>query len=131
MDRSLPGSSAHGDSPGKNTGVGCHARLHGLLNSGIKPRSATLQVDSLLSETPGKPKNIGLNSQSLPQEIFPTQEIEPGSPALQVDSLPAELPGKLISVCMHNNHFCYTQDTKKYTLNSEDLIEKRNIKYNL
>ena len=24
MDRSLPGSSVHGDSPGKNTGVGCH-----------------------------------------------------------------------------------------------------------
>ena len=25
MDCSLPGSSVHGDSPGKNTGVGCHA----------------------------------------------------------------------------------------------------------
>ena len=24
MDCSLPGSSVHGDSPGKNTGVGCH-----------------------------------------------------------------------------------------------------------
>ena len=27
MDCSLPGSSVHGDSPGKNTGVGCHALL--------------------------------------------------------------------------------------------------------
>ena len=27
MDYSPPGSSVHGDSPGKNTGVGCHA-LH-------------------------------------------------------------------------------------------------------
>ena len=27
MDCSPPGSSVHGDSPGKNTGVGCHARL--------------------------------------------------------------------------------------------------------
>ena len=27
VDCSLPGSSAHGDSPGKNTGVGCHALL--------------------------------------------------------------------------------------------------------
>ena len=26
---SLPGSSVHGDSPGKNTGVGCHALLQG------------------------------------------------------------------------------------------------------
>ena len=29
MDFSLPASSAHGDSPGKNTGVGCHALLQG------------------------------------------------------------------------------------------------------
>ena len=27
MDCSLPGSSVHGDSPGKNTGVGCHSLL--------------------------------------------------------------------------------------------------------
>ena len=27
MDYSPPGSSVHGDSPGKNTGVGCHALL--------------------------------------------------------------------------------------------------------
>ena len=30
MDYSLPGSSVYGDSPGKNTGVGCHALLHGI-----------------------------------------------------------------------------------------------------
>ena len=28
MYRSSPGSSVHGDSPGKNTGVGCHILLH-------------------------------------------------------------------------------------------------------
>ena len=27
MDYSSPGSSVHGDYPGKNTGVGCHALL--------------------------------------------------------------------------------------------------------
>ena len=26
----LPGSSVHGDSPSKNTGVGCHALLQGI-----------------------------------------------------------------------------------------------------
>ena len=31
MDCSLPGSSVHGDSPGKNTGVVCHALLQGIL----------------------------------------------------------------------------------------------------
>jgi len=30
MDYSLPGSSVHGDSSGKNTGVGCHALLQGI-----------------------------------------------------------------------------------------------------
>ena len=29
--KSLPGSSVHGDSPGKNTGVGCHALLQGIV----------------------------------------------------------------------------------------------------
>ena len=30
MNCSLPGFSVHGDSPGKNTGVGCHALLQGV-----------------------------------------------------------------------------------------------------
>ena len=30
MDCSPPGSSVHGDSPGKNIGVGCHAFLQGI-----------------------------------------------------------------------------------------------------
>ena len=30
MDCSLPGSSVHGDSPDKNTGMGCHALLQGI-----------------------------------------------------------------------------------------------------
>ena len=31
MDCSLPGSSVHEDSPGKNPGVGCHALLQGIV----------------------------------------------------------------------------------------------------
>ena len=30
VDCSPPGSSVHGDSPGKNTGVGCYALLQGI-----------------------------------------------------------------------------------------------------
>ena len=33
MDRSLPGSSFHRDSPGKNTGVGCHTPLQGIFQT--------------------------------------------------------------------------------------------------
>ena len=42
MDCSPPGSSVHGDSPGRNTGVGCHAFLQGNRpNPGIEPVSLT------------------------------------------------------------------------------------------
>ena len=37
--------------------------------------SSTLQVDSLLSESPGKLKNTGVGSLSLLQGNFPTQEL--------------------------------------------------------
>ena len=46
-----------------------------LLNSGIEPRSPTLQADSLPTEPPGKPKNTGVGSLSLLQGIFLTQEL--------------------------------------------------------
>ena len=50
MDCSPPGSCVHGDSPGKDTGVGCHALLQGdLPHAEIEPRSPALQVDSLPS----------------------------------------------------------------------------------
>ena len=39
VDCSPPGSSVHGDSPGKNTGVGCWALLHALPDPGIEPTS--------------------------------------------------------------------------------------------
>ena len=63
MGCSMPGSSVHGGSPCKNTGVGCHALLHDLPNPGIKSRSPTLQVDSLPSEPPGKPMNTGVGKE--------------------------------------------------------------------
>jgi len=49
-----------------------------LPNPGTEPRSPTLQVNSLPSELPGKPKNIGVGSLSLLQGIFPTQESNQG-----------------------------------------------------
>ena len=56
MDCSPPGFSVHGDSPGKNIGVGYHALLQGIKHSfpnpGIKPRFPALQVDSLLTDPP-------------------------------------------------------------------------------
>ena len=73
MDCNLPGASIHGDSPGRNTWVGCHALLQGF----SQPRDRThhsLQIDSLQSEKPEKPKNTGVGSLSFLQGIFLTQE---------------------------------------------------------
>ena len=49
VDCSLPGSSVHGDSPGKDTGVGCHALFQGifLMQGPTFPGSPALQADSL------------------------------------------------------------------------------------
>ena len=75
-DCSPPGSPVHGDSPGKNTGSGLPCLSPGdLPNPGIKPRSPALQVDSLPSEPPGKPKNTGVGSLSLLQGISLIQEL--------------------------------------------------------
>ena len=45
-----------------------------LPNPGIEPRSPKLQADSLPAEPPGKPKDTGVGSLSLLQQIFSTQE---------------------------------------------------------
>ena len=59
MDCSLPGSFVRGDSPGKDTGVGCHALLQGIfLIQGSNPHLSHLvhwQVGSLPLEPLGKP----------------------------------------------------------------------------
>ena len=65
MDCSPPASSVHGDSPGKNSGVGlgCHSLFfcHSLLPSpGIKPGSPAVQACSLPSEPPEQAEIRGL-----------------------------------------------------------------------
>ena len=55
MDFSPPGSSVHGDSPGKNTGVDCHALLQGIFQTqGLNPVPRCRQILYHLSH-PGSP----------------------------------------------------------------------------
>ena len=50
------------DSLGKNTGVGCHFLLQGNLpNPGVKPRSPTLQADSLPCSHQRSPQALPFN----------------------------------------------------------------------
>ena len=92
MDSNLPGSSVHGDSPGKNIGVGCHALLQGTFptqgsSPGLPQCSRILYY---LSRE--KPKNIGVGSLFHLQGDLLDPGIELGYPTLQVNSLLAELP---------------------------------------
>ena len=70
MDCSLPGSSVHGDSLGKNTGVSCLAFLQGIfptqrLNPGLLHCRQILYPQS----HQGSPRTLKLGSLSLTQEL--------------------------------------------------------------
>ena len=65
MDCSLPGFSVHGDSPGKNTGVGCPALLQGIFpTQGPNPHLLRLlyllrwQAGSFLKHHLGCPRSL-------------------------------------------------------------------------
>ena len=70
MHYSPSGSSVNEDSPGKNTGVGCHTSSR----ASFQPRDWT-QVSCVAGGffTKGSPKNTGVGIHSLLQGIFPTQ----------------------------------------------------------
>ena len=65
MDCSPPSSSVHGDSPGKNTGVGCHALLQGIFPiQGSNPHLLRLldwQTGSLPPAPSGKSPSTNTN----------------------------------------------------------------------
>ena len=67
------------DSPGNWSGLPCPPP-GALPNPGIKPRSPTVQADSLPPEPSGKSKNTGVGSLSLLQGIFVTQGLNQGLP---------------------------------------------------
>ena len=80
MDCSPPGSSIHGIFQARISEWVTISFSRDLPNPGIEPRSPAWPTNSLLTEPPGKPKNTGVSSLSLLQEIFPTQEINPDHP---------------------------------------------------
>ena len=94
MDCSLPGAFVLGDSPGKNTGVGCHALLQGIFptqgsNSGLQHCRTILhhlshQGSLRILEWIANPFSRGSSDPG----------IELRSPVLQADSLSVELPRK-------------------------------------
>ena len=70
MDHSLPESSVHGYSPGKNIGVGCLTLLQESSQLRDRARSPILQADSLSCEPPGKPTQLYSNWIIAPQRCL-------------------------------------------------------------
>ena len=74
MDYTLPGSSVHRNSPGKNTGVDCHALLQGIFpTQGPNPGLLHCWQILLPSKPPGKPKmknNMTARSGGKDSEIY-------------------------------------------------------------
>ena len=69
IDCSLPDSSVHGDSPGRNTGVGRHALLQRIFPThGSNPGLPHCRQILLSSEPSGKPKNIGVGGYPFSRE---------------------------------------------------------------
>ena len=74
MACSLPGSSVHGNSPGKNTGVGCQATSRGSSQPRDQTQVSHIAGRSLTTWVTRGPKNTGVGSLPLLQGIFPTQK---------------------------------------------------------
>ena len=92
-----------------------------LPNPGIKPRSPALQVDSLPPEPRGKPKNTGVGSLSLCQQIFLTQESNQGLLHCR------RILYRLSYQGQHENHICNQE--RKYIIQTMSFpVEYSHIK---
>ena len=98
VDCSQPGSSVHRDSPGKNTGVSCHALLQGIFptqesNWGLRSL-ACIAGSSLPAELPGKSKSFQA-PQACPSRIVQTLR-GPPTPLLTSLFSPSSAPCPVI-----------------------------------
>ena len=112
MDCGQPGSSVHGILQARTLEWVAMPSSRDSF-PGIEPGSPTLQVDSLLSDPPWKPRNTGVGSLFLLHRIFPTQELNQGLLRCRWILLPAELPGKPIAsarITLMTPH-CYVVNT--------------------
>ena len=105
-----PGSSAHGDSPGKNTGVGFHALLQRIFpTQGLNPGLPHCRQILCHLSHKGSPRIMEQVAYPSPGDLS-DPGIKPGSPALQADFWPAELPGKPLD---KHSQFLYTKEREK------------------
>ena len=110
IDCILPGSSVHWASPGKNTGVVCHAVPSAdLPNPGIKPSSPTLQDNSLPSEPPGKPQVYLMRLLKVKKKYFKQWGIY-----WHLDTLECQILIFWISILSYFSIFCWAELLWRY-----------------
>ena len=95
LDCSPPGSSVRGDSPGKSTGVGCHALLQGIFLT----QRWNLSFLHLLhwqagSSPPAPPGNPKIRQELANFRAPPSQTIRPGPPVLKASESKVKEAGK-------------------------------------
>ena len=75
MDCTPPGTSVHGASPSKNTGMGCHTLLQGIFPThGLNPGLPHCRWIFYCLSYQGSPRILEWVRLSLLQRLFPTQE---------------------------------------------------------
>jgi len=91
MDCNPPGSSVHGDSPGKNTGEGCHVLLQGIFpTQGSNPGLPHCRWILYHLSQQRSPRILALLPYPFSRGSSRCRN-RIQSPTLQADSLPAEL----------------------------------------
>ena len=112
MDCSPPGSSAHGDSPGKNPGVGCMPSSRG--SSQLRDRTQVSHTaGGFFTEPPGKPKNTAVGSLSLLQGycvcVYAKMSLYTlyNNPLISDSSIPGRQEKKLPTIENQSRRLCH------------------------
>ena len=104
MNCSPPGSSVHGASPGKNTGVGCRTLIQGIFPT-QRSNAVLLHCRHIIYHLSQNSKNTGVGRLSLLQGIFRTQELNRS--LLHCRWILYKLPGKPIYIYIYIYVYVY------------------------
>ena len=128
MDCSSVGSSVHGDSPSRNTGVGCHVLLQGIFQTqGSNPGLLHCRQILYCQSHQESPRTLEWVAYFFSRG-FSRPADKPASPTLQADSLPAKLPGKSKSL-YRKSQFCIIQVMNNLEASQVALVVKSSLQY--
>ena len=111
MDCSQSRSSVHGDSPGKNTGVGCHALLQGIfptqgLNPGLPHCRQILYGLSWLHQFSSKTVSLATEGENKIAVIINETATQPSSPGFSRETWSTIQHGSFESGALNSVYCC-------------------------